>query len=470
MINGGVKSIRNRGLIQELVFSLAMGMLFGSPSFIAGMGSQGVRSEPENAALVVKFQEEAERSNAKSQYALASHYEDGKGVEENQDEALKWYHKAADQNLIEALSTLGLKYDTGRNVRRDDVEAVTWYRKAAEQGDAWSQTSLGYKYLNGTGLSRDLQQGVKWLTVAAEQGEPQAQYYLGICYQDAVGVPRNRIQAYKWLNLSASYQSSRDLRALGRAKAQRDDLEKSMTITQITEGQQLSSAFEPYSRSRKTESKTRVSPALKAMGTGFFVTQSGYLLTSAPVVKSAKRISVRTNHGVSPARVVKSDPSTGLALLKVDGKFESLPFGNSDFVEPGSSVCTVCFPNSPVKGLGHKMKLGGIRATANPPSPDGSSYFEVNVELLPGNSGGALVNQLGNVVGVLMSHTEVPRKIVSGSEKDIQYAVTVNPVLLFLQNLPEVVNGLQLPATTLREWPDIAKQVEEASVLVLVWE
>jgi len=78
----------------------------------------------------------AEQGNADAQLRLGLMYANGKGVPENDAEAVKWYHKAAEQGNAIAQSRLGYMYEYGNGVARNVAEAVKWYRKAAEQGFA----------------------------------------------------------------------------------------------------------------------------------------------------------------------------------------------------------------------------------------------------------------------------------------------------------------------------------------------
>ena len=65
---------------------------------------------------------------------------------------------------------LGGCYENGSGVSQDHVEAVKWYHKAAEQGHAWAQYNLGNCYGNGQGVPQSHQEAKKWLSKAAEQG------------------------------------------------------------------------------------------------------------------------------------------------------------------------------------------------------------------------------------------------------------------------------------------------------------
>ncbi len=73
---------------------------------------------------------------------LGDCYADGKGVAQNEAEAVRWYRKAAEQNHAEAQYWLGACYADGEGVTQNDAEAVKWYRAAAEQGHAKAQSIL----------------------------------------------------------------------------------------------------------------------------------------------------------------------------------------------------------------------------------------------------------------------------------------------------------------------------------------
>ena len=128
---------------------------------------------------------------------------------------------------------MGVVYADGRGVPEDDVEAVKWFRKAAEQGYAVAQTMLGLMYYRGDGVPKDDAEAVKWFRKAAEQGYAKAQYNLGLMYYRGDGVPKDEAEAVKWFNLAAATGSEKSAKS-------RDILAKRMTKEQIAEGQKLS--------------------------------------------------------------------------------------------------------------------------------------------------------------------------------------------------------------------------------------
>ena len=89
-------------------------------------------------------------------------------------EAVRWYHLAAEQGHATAQYNLAVAYDTGRGVPQDDAEAVRWYRLAAEQGNATAQYNLWLKYSNGESVPQDYVSAHMWLNVAAATGDEDA--------------------------------------------------------------------------------------------------------------------------------------------------------------------------------------------------------------------------------------------------------------------------------------------------------
>ncbi len=86
----------------------------------------------------------------------------------------------AEQGHAGAQSDLGVMYSNGRGVPEDDAEAVRWYRLAAEQGYANAQTNLGNMYVNGEGVPRDMVLAYMWFDIAAAQGHEGAQRNRGL--------------------------------------------------------------------------------------------------------------------------------------------------------------------------------------------------------------------------------------------------------------------------------------------------
>src|ERR671918_83753 len=181
----------------------------------------------------------ADKGDAKGRYELGRAFFSGiLGVAKDEAEAVKWFRKAAEQNLADAQFSLGVCYAIGQGVAKDDAEAVKWFRKAAEQNVADAQYNLGVCYANGQGVTEDDAEAVKWFRKAAEQNLADAQYNLGVCYDSGEGVAKDEGEAYKWWPLAAA-------RGNDDAKYNITIVENKMTREQIAEGQRLARDFKP---------------------------------------------------------------------------------------------------------------------------------------------------------------------------------------------------------------------------------
>ncbi len=154
----------------------------------------------------------------------------------------------AEQGVARAQVNLGFMYADGKGVPQDDAEAVRWYRRAAEQGDARAQVSLGYMYVQGRGVSQDYTEALRWFRQAAEQGDARAQIKLGAMHALGQGVPQDHVQAHKWFNLAASRFSSSEQELRDKAVQARNGVASLMTPAQIAEAQRLMREWQPGQR------------------------------------------------------------------------------------------------------------------------------------------------------------------------------------------------------------------------------
>jgi uncharacterized protein len=109
---------------------------------------------------------------------------------------------------------LGTVYLYGRGVTQDDTEAVAWFRKAADQGDAVAQFLLGNQYASGKGVPQDYREAMIWFQRAAEQGHSVAKLYLGVMYAEGRGAPQDYVRAHMWFSLSAAQGEQRAVKIL----------------------------------------------------------------------------------------------------------------------------------------------------------------------------------------------------------------------------------------------------------------
>ena len=406
-----------------------------------------------------------EAGDADSEYQLGFRYSNGDGVPKDFSKAVKWLRKAADQSNVQAETALGYCYATGQGVAKEQTEAAKWYRKAAEQNFAPAEFNLGNCYANGQGVAKDDAEAVKWYRKAAEQNFAQAQISLALSYALGQGVVKDYVESYKWTLLAAS-QGDKD------AKETMPILENNMSREQIAEGQKVARNFKPRlapSAEPDTSSTGIALPRPQSSGTGFFITEDGYLITNEHVAGSEAHVRLVTREGLIPAKVVKVDAANDLALLKAEGKFAALPVAASRTMKLGSTVATVGFPNIGLQGFAPKFARRKIGLLSGP--QDDARYFQISVPVQPGNSGGALVDTRGNVVGVLSAMLSMKAALATSGAfpQNVSYAVKSSFLLGFLESVPEIAAKLKEPNAKDMKFDDVVEQAKEATALVLVY-
>jgi S1-C subfamily serine protease len=142
-----------------------------------------------------------------------------------------------------------------------------------------------------------------------------AQRDLALRYLNGQGVAKDYVEAYKWLLLAAG-QGDRHAREII------SNLESMMSREQIAEGQKLARDFKPRGAppAEGSMSDTAILQTRpESSGSGFFITEDGFLVTNQHVIKDAVQIRLVTSAGLIPAKVVKVDSANDLALLKAEG-------------------------------------------------------------------------------------------------------------------------------------------------------
>ena len=144
----------------------------------------------------------ANQNDAKACYNLGLMYQDGDGVTQNMDEAVKWYTKSAALNYKEAQYTLAVMVFR-REIQSISYErAVQYYQQAAELGHVKSQLNLFMLYYRGDLIAQDLVSSYKWLNLAASNNNSEAQAYLANIYLQGIGVQQDTVKAAMWLMLA----------------------------------------------------------------------------------------------------------------------------------------------------------------------------------------------------------------------------------------------------------------------------
>ncbi|MBQ1973705.1 MAG: trypsin-like peptidase domain-containing protein [Paraprevotella sp.] len=148
-----------------------------------------------------------------------------------------------------------------------------------------------------------------------------------------------------------------------------------------------------------TQRRQVQTPPRRSSGSGVIISEDGYIVTNNHVVKGADEILVKLNdHREFKARIIGCDENTDLALLKVEEKgLPTLPIGNSDDLKLGQWVLAVGNPFN----LTSTVTAGIVSAKARSLGANSiESFIQTDAAINAGNSGGALVNERGELVGI----------------------------------------------------------------------
>ncbi|MBQ6064660.1 MAG: Do family serine endopeptidase [Prevotella sp.] len=181
-------------------------------------------------------------------------------------------------------------------------------------------------------------------------------------------------------------------------------------------------------------------PKKTATGSGVIISNDGFIVTNNHVVEGADELTVTLNDNREfSARIIGTDKNTDLALIKIDGKsLPAITIANSDNIKVGEWVLAVGNP----LGLNNTVTAGIVSAKARSLGANGvESFIQTDAAINAGNSGGALVNTRGELVGInamLFSQTgtnigygfAIPTTIMNKVVADLKEYGTVQRALL----------------------------------------
>ena len=193
-------------------------------------------------------------------------------------------------------------------------------------------------------------------------------------------------------------------------------------------------------RGQQPQQREYKAPDRHGAGSGVIISSDGYIVTNNHVVGEADQIEVKLNDNREfKGRIIGCDPTTDLALIKIDGKdLPTIPIGNSDDLKLGQWVLAVGNPFN----LTSTVTAGIVSAKARTLGANGiESFIQTDAAINAGNSGGALVNEKGELVGInamLYSNTgsysgygfAIPTSIMNKVVADLKVYGTVQRAVL----------------------------------------
>ncbi len=182
-------------------------------------------------------------------------------------------------------------------------------------------------------------------------------------------------------------------------------------------------------------------------GSGFIITQDGYIVTNHHVISGASTVTVTLHDGTEyPATVVGSDSDYDVAVLKVEATgLTAVTLGDSGNVNVGDSVLAI---GNPLGELTFSMSQGIVSCCDRAINVDGTPFnmIQVDASINPGNSGGPLMNLYGEVVGIVSAkYSNYSNTTVEG----LGFAIPINDVQTIITDIMENGQVTDKPALSI---------------------
>jgi S1-C subfamily serine protease len=190
---------------------------------------------------------------------------------------------------------------------------------------------------------------------------------------------------------------------------------------------------------KNKNSVSNVDMDVKAIGTGIIFNSKGYIVTNYHVVENSKKIIIeQTINGEIKqfnATIVQKDIDNDLAILKMEGDSLNIQpisytFKENGMIDVGTSVFTVGYPYA-LSGMGKEIKFTDGKISAKTGYNNAVNSFQTSIPVQPGNSGGPVFNDKGQLVGLINAK-------ISGAD-NVSYAIKLNYIKNLIEILPEQI-------------------------------
>lgn len=201
------------------------------------------------------------------------------------------------------------------------------------------------------------------------------------------------------------------------------------------------------------------------MGTGFYVSPEGFAVTNAHVVEGCSTVQVSSALSKPLiASIVARDTANDLALIKTDAK----PNASASFrtgVRVGESIWAFGFPFSGLLATGGNFTSGNVSAVAG--LRDDTKYLQITAAVQAGNSGGPILDQDGNVVGVVVAKLNVIEvaEVTNDIAQNVNFAIKTSVLLNFLESSGVRYSTGSMTAGHLQP-ADLADRAKAMSILI----
>ena len=442
------------------------------------------------------YQKAIDAGDQESLYLLGKMHENGEGFDKDFDKALELYTQAAKLGYDEAQNELSDVYFKGNRAKRDYKKSFKWAKKAAEQGYSDAQNKMGIFYSSGKNVVEiDMDKAFEWLKKSAEQSNKKAYNNLAGFYMTGVGVKKNKSKAFKWYKKGADRGDAESQYEIGRfydfgyvvqkdvkeaikwyEKSAAQDYKKAEIILGTTyyygdEDSNIQKNYKKaadwyYTAAKNTNDEDGESMDVKvtSSGSGFFVTPT-HIITNNHVTAGCDEIEVKNKGYRSTVELLDTDSTTDLSILVTGNPNNSfLYLRNRKPVVTGEQSLALGYPFSSSLGSEIKVTSGNIAALTG--FNNNIAELQLTSPVQPGNSGGPLLDNNGNVIGVIVARLEKSEEITGDRPaQNVNFAIKSNMAKIFMDL--NMVDYQVRKSNGAKEISQIVTEAKEATVQVI---
>lgn len=344
-------------------------------------------------------------------------------------EMARRYRAAAEKGAVAAQARYALLAWSGLVPSIDPTSAVAFAQQAADAGSPMAAEYVGTRLLLRQDGTSDPARGIEYLRFAARYGRPVAQNNVAQELQDPNDDFALSEEGLHWLSLAAEQNQEGALIRLSsmyeRGLGLSEDPDKAAELTNSTIA--LSDHEKPPAFFQLSD----------AVISGFCVSNDGYLITSSPLLPKARQIQVLVAGSTRQAVIVRREHDGEVAMLKIVAQTRFIPLTSAPSKEPAH---TLSFP-----APWAEWRTPTVRDVGFAMEPTSSSA-SIRLDLRASNSGGAITDNDGRAIGVLMHSPEASAHASAITDAWDADGVTVTPAFLLDRGSP-LLRGVDLDGT-----------------------
>ncbi len=428
---------------------------------LAEMHRKGEGFDKNTDKAVELFTKAAELGYAEAQDKLAKYYLRAIYVKRDYQKALDWATKAADQGVAEAYGKLAFLYSTGKDVVEINAEkAFEYFNKAVDLGSVKAMTNLAKYYLSGVGTKKDKPKAFKLFKRAADLGNAESQHQMGFFYEFGIVVQKDLKKAKEWYVKAIDQDYKKSQMALASMYYYGDkDTNAKKNYKKAADWYRIAAKND-----KEDEEDKLIEVKVTSSGSGFFVTPT-HIITNNHVTDECDEIKVKNKGYKATVELLDTDSTTDLSIL-VTGKPNNsfLYLRNRKPVVTGEQSIALGYPFSSTLGSELKVTSGNIAALTG--FNNNIAELQLTSPVQPGNSGGPLLDDNGNVIGVIVSRLETSSEITGDRPaQNVNFAIKSNMAKIFMDL--NMVDYQVRKSNGAKEISQIVTDAKEAAVQVI---